>query len=596
MTMRPKGRKFRIRRGFGNDAGGNLARVTEDEADAAFTAAGDRFGDSDDGDDTGAFGGTDTDDGSARIAADDESGADAPPPPPSPSDPVAGDALGPSTDTPRADRRDVAPTPGARPAEDREIAAIKAEGLTGRQLRMARRTALKHGITATSDHDAVRQLRARGIDPFARTNMLELIVSDTPDEQATPNLPAERPTSEPAAPKPAMAPGPIDAATRAAEIMNVQRDIARRRRRRLALLGVRLLFFVLLPTAIAAFYFFRMATPLYATSTEFVLQKAESAGAAGGLGSLFGGTSFATQQDSIAVQSYLESREAMLRLDEEHDFRGHFSAPGIDPLTRLAEGATDEDMYRVYLRNLDVGYDPTEGLIRMEVRAADPETSQRFAEALIGYAEERVDHMSQRLREDQMSGARESYIEAEERMIQAQQRVLELQEQRGVLSTEAEVSTLFTQISTFELQLQEERLRLAELLSVARPNETRVEVSRQNIERLENIIADLRGGMTTADGEGDVSLARISSELVVAQADLETRQMILAQALQQQETARIEANRQSLYLSISVFPVAPDAAAYPKAFQDTLLTFLVFSGIYLMLSMTVSILREQVSA
>ena len=49
-------------------------------------------------------------------------------------------------------------------------------------------------------------------------------------------------------------------------------------------------------------------------------------------------------------------------------------------------------------------------------------------------------------------------------------------------------------------------------------------------------------------------------------------------------------------LSIGVFPIAPDEAAYPKSLENTLLTFLVFAGIYLMLSMTVAILREQVSA
>jgi capsular polysaccharide transport system permease protein len=42
--------------------------------------------------------------------------------------------------------------------------------------------------------------------------------------------------------------------------------------------------------------------------------------------------------------------------------------------------------------------------------------------------------------------------------------------------------------------------------------------------------------------------------------------------------------------------VAPDTAAYPRAFENTLLAFLVFSGIYLMVSMTASILREQVSS
>lgn len=57
-----------------------------------------------------------------------------------------------------------------------DIDAIRREGLTGRQLRMARRVAQKYGLAPTSDFDAVRQLRAKGIDPFKPTNMLELVV------------------------------------------------------------------------------------------------------------------------------------------------------------------------------------------------------------------------------------------------------------------------------------------------------------------------------------------------------------------------------------------------------------------------------------
>jgi capsular polysaccharide transport system permease protein len=104
--------------------------------------------------------------------------------------------------------------------------------------------------------------------------------------------------------------------------------------------------------------------------------------------------------------------------------------------------------------------------------------------------------MSQRLREDQMAGARDSFEDAENRVLEAQERVLDLQEQRGVLSTEAEVTTVFGQIQNFELQLQEERLRLDELLSVARPNATRVEVAERNIARLEALIDELRSGLT----------------------------------------------------------------------------------------------------
>lgn len=481
-------------------------------------------------------------------------------------------------------------------ASAQELAAIRAEGLTGRQLRMARRTAQKHGLSPTSDFDAVRLLRARGIDPFARSNMLDLVVDDARGAAASQqargnNLPVPTQPAQPPAP-----PRPLSADERAAEIMKVQRDIARRRRKRVILMASRLSAFVLLPTLLVAYYFYAVATPLFATNTEFVIQKAESSGgSAGGLGGLLGGTSFATVQESIVVQSYLESREAMLRLDADLGFRAHFSDPSMDPLVRLAPDASVEEVYSTYRNQLTIGYDPTEGVIKMEMLAADPATSQAFSEALIRYAEERVDQMSQRLREDQMAGARESYLEAEQRVSEAQARVLELQERRGVLSAEAEVSTIFSQISNFELQLQQERLRLAEIQAARAPNATRVQVAQDNIRRLEALLEELRSGLT-ATQSGGASLARIQSELVISQADLETRQMMLSQALQNQESARTEANRQSLYLSMGVFPVQPDRAAYPRAFENTLLAFLVFSGVYLMVSMTVSILREQVSS
>ena len=92
------------------------------------------------------------------------------------------------------------------------------------------------------------------------------------------------------------------------------------------------------------------------------------------------------------------------------------------------------------------------------------------------------------------------------------------------------------------------------------------------------------------------SLAEVQGELLVAQADVQTRQLLLAQSLQALEAARIEANRQVRYLSLSVSPIAPDTPTYPRAWQNTAVAFLIFAGIYLMISMTIAILREQVTA
>ena len=95
---------------------------------------------------------------------------------------------------------------------------------------------------------------------------------------------------------------------------------------------------------------------------------------------------------------------------------------------------------------------------------------------------------------------------------------------------------------------------------------------------------------------GEASLAEVQGELLVAQADVQTRQMMMAQALQSMETARVEANRQVRYLSLSVSPIPPDEPTYPRAFENTMVTMLIMLGIYLMISMTAAILREQVSS
>ncbi|MBN8291546.1 capsule biosynthesis protein [Rhodobacter sp. NTK016B] len=470
--------------------------------------------------------------------------------------------------------------------------------LTGRQLRMAMRVAQRNGIKASSGLEAVRLLRQQGIDPFERSTLLDIVKEEGSKSRALTT------TEQPQLPKAYRQPGTPALADpvpphdqRKAEISRIQRDIRKRRRRRMLLLAARLGIFVTLPTLIAAWYFFVVATPLYATNSEFVIQQADSnagGGAAGALSGMFGGAAMGSNQDSITVQSYLQSRDAMRRLDTEEGFKSYFQNEDIDPLRRLPPDATDEAAYRLYQDMVQVSFDPTEGIIRMEVIAADPETSERFARALVSYAEEQVDQLTQRLRENQMADAEESVAQAEARMNEAQLRVLETQERFQMLSSEVEVTLLTQQISNLETQLNLERLSLSDLRANPRPNPARLEQAERRVATLESQIAGLRGSLTQG-GENSPSVARLQREQVMAESDVATRQMLLAQAMQQLEAARIEANRQVRYLSLGVSPVAPDEPTYPRAFENTALAFLIFAGIYLLISMTAAILREQIT-
>ncbi len=495
---------------------------------------------------------------------------------------------------------DVGEKPSAAPETEAstDIDAIRKEGLTGRQLRMARRVAQRHNLPATSDFDAVRLLRERGIDPFQRSNMLELVV---PDANAGGQSGEKKPKDEIQLPQTMPAAGGVMPSTelspavqRDQEISRIQREIASRRRKRLGLLLARLSFFVVLPTIIAGYYFFAVATPMYSTKSEFLILQADG-GAGGAVGGLLSGTQFATNQDSIAVQSYLQSKDAMLRLNNDVGFKSHFTNSAIDPIQRLTENPTNEEAYKVFKKNVKIGYDPTEGVIRMEVIATDPNTATEFSRKLISYAEERVNSLSEQKRADQMSEALESFEQAEAERRQAQQRLVDLQVQGSILDPEAVIASIRSQINNLEIQLQEKRLELAALKDNLRPNQSRVEGAEADIRRIQLFLNELNARMTDMS-QGENSLAQLAVRIQMAQADLLTRDMMLQSALQAVESTRMEANRQVRYLTISVEPVASQESSYPRSFENTLLAFMVFGGIYLLISITASILREQVSA
>ncbi|MEH6646094.1 capsule biosynthesis protein [Sulfitobacter sp.] len=493
---------------------------------------------------------------------------------------------------------------------EQDMDAIRREGLTGRQLRMARRVAQKHGLPATSDFDAVRLLRAKGIDPFQRSNMLELVVPQAGGSQheggpgnALADLPAQQggagsgrvqlPQTIPVGKGtlPSTQGSPMERRMR--EISEIQQGITLRRRKKMGLLIVRLAFFVLIPTFFAGYYFYKVATPMYATDSQFLIIQNEGGGGPSPFGGLLP-TQFANSADSIATQAYLQSKDAMLRLDGDAGFKSHFTDENIDPIQRLNEDPTNEEAYKLYKKNIKIGYDPTEGVIRMEVIAADPQVATSFSQRLLQYAEDRVNSLSQNKREDGMLDAQIGYDKAIAARRDAQQRLIELQVENGV-DPEAVIAAVRTQITNYETLLIEKQLELAALLDNARPNSAKVEGAQGDVRRLEFALSQLNDRMSNAT-EGHNSLAKQAVTLQLAQADLVNADTNLQLAQTGLEQARTEAGRQVRYLTVAVRPVPSEEPSYPRKFENTILAFLIFAGIYLMFSLTASILREQVTS
>jgi capsular polysaccharide transport system permease protein len=290
----------------------------------------------------------------------------------------------------------------------------------------------------------------------------------------------------------------------------------------------------------------------------------------------------------------LQSKDAMLRLDADLGFKSHFKEADVDPIQRLSENATNEEAYKFYKKNIKIGYDPTEGMIRMEVIAADPQLSAQFSHRLINYAQERVNSLSQQKRDGTMGDAVQALEKAQLARRDSQTALIKLQVENGI-DPEAVIASLRGNITQYETLLIEKELELSALLDNQNPNRAKVEGVQADIRRLSQLIVRLNDRMNKSTSEKP-SLARQAVLLQLAQADLASTDMNLQVSNGVLEQARTEAGRQVRYLTIAVDPVASEEPSYPRSFENTILAFLIFGGIYMMISLTASILREQVTA
>jgi len=162
---------------------------------------------------------------------------------------------------------------------------------------------------------------------------------------------------------------------------------------------VRLLWFVvvvLVPTALAAGYYFLLAADQYVAEFRFALRTVEPARAE--IGGILQGNIAPSPVgvDSYAVVQYLGSRDVIDELGKSLDLREMFSRPESDWLARLQLPVSIEELVRYWKGQVDAFYDITNGTIAVRTRAFTPDDALRLAQAILGSAEQLVNDLSAR--------------------------------------------------------------------------------------------------------------------------------------------------------------------------------------------------------
>lgn len=348
---------------------------------------------------------------------------------------------------------------------------------------------------------------------------------------------------------------------------------------------------VILPTLLAAVYFGILATDMYQSESKYTIQGADMR-SAGSLDSLIGALSVSggsNEYDARAVREYILSRDVLRRLDIEEGFIDHHQNAAIDWVARIPADASFEDAYRYYGRLVDVGYDSQSGVSTLTVMASTAEDARRFALAILRYAEETVNDISERARQDRMKFARSEVHAGEERLAKARQAILELQREGEEIDPTESATAVFNIRSQLDSELSKARAELRQLESFMQPDAHQVQVQKQKIASLEEQIRN--ENLKLVDGQSQSLSASIARfEPLVLEKEFAGK--AYESALASLEVARTEAAQQHRYLAIIVQPSVPDEATHPKRILGVMTVLALAAVAFGVLSLLIAAARE----
>ena len=350
-----------------------------------------------------------------------------------------------------------------------------------------------------------------------------------------------------------------------------------------------------LPTLITGVYFFAIAADLYVSEVKFVVRGPTKSPISAISAMLQSAAGSGAGEDTYVVHEYLMSRDAVRRLEQEDDLRTLFGRPEGDLITRFPGvwfwRKDFEALYKAYSRFVTIEVDTASGVSTLQVKGYRPEDAQRMARALLTFSEQLVNTLNDRARHDALAVFQREVDSTEQKIAAIQSQLTAYRIKQKMLDPKSAAVGPLELLAQMNAQLANAKAQLAEVIKNS-PNSPQIPLVRTRIASLERLIAEERTKMT---GDNN-SLATALTEYERLDVQRLLAEKTLASAFTSLEAARLEAQRQQLYLETIEQPNLADYPLYPKrfaSFATVVVTCLLAYGIAWLL---VAGVREHASA
>ena len=324
---------------------------------------------------------------------------------------------------------------------------------------------------------------------------------------------------------------------------------------------------VVAPFAATVVYLWSFAEDQYASTTGFTVRQEETESASdllGGLADFMGGGGGSTDTD--VLYEFIQSQEIVERVNAEVDLAAHYGQNWPrDPAFAIWPDAAIEDLVWYWRRMVRISYDRNSGLIDVQVRAFDPETSQRIARLVVDESQEMINNLNEAAREESMAQAERDLSESQDRLRGTRQELTEFRVRTQIIDPEADMQARMGVLDNLQQQLAEALIDYDLLLQSTDEDDPRSRQARRRIEVIRERSRQERENFAA----GDVTVAgtdypTLLSDYESLRTDREFAEEAYRAALTALDSARSNAERQSRYLATHIRPTLAQSAGYPQ--------------------------------
>lgn len=373
-------------------------------------------------------------------------------------------------------------------------------------------------------------------------------------------------------------------------VLQAQGVVARRQRSPLRLLSF--IVVVLVPASLAAVYYFLIAADQYVAEFRFALRTVEPVRAE--IGGILQGSVAPSPigVDSYAVVQYLGSRDVIDDLGKTLDLREMFSRPEADWVARLQLPVSIEELVRYWKAQVDAFYDITNGTIVVRARAFRPDDALQLAQAILGSAEQLVNDLSARARRDTLRNSEKEVHRAERRLKTALARLREFRDREGIIDPRKTADATQALAGRIRDEIVRADTELSTVKHYMRGDAPSVRMLEARIQSLQTQLRSVESEVTDTEKSRSEVLSRVMGSYERLESERTFAEKAYQHALEALDRARMNADRQQVYIAGFVQPSLPEEALYPRRLRNVGIALFLCCAVWVIGAFFVHTVRE----